>query len=67
MIVESDIDWEEEGAQTGDSTSAVIESAEVPGKVDENDNNDTGEHHSSVTAALIKAQQVFNFVEVPRK
>ena len=58
MIVESDVDWEEEGAQSGASTSAVIESVEAPAEVDD-DNSDT-----DVTAALTKAQQVFNFVEV---
>ena len=66
MIVESDIYWEEEGAQTGASTSAVTEPVEAPAEVND-DGSDTDEHHSGVTAALTKAQQVFSFVEVPRK
>ena len=66
MIVESDIDWEEEGAQTGASTFAVTESVEAPVEVDNND-SDTDEHHSCVTAALTKVEQVFSVVEVPRK
>ena len=66
MIVESDIDWEEEGAQTDASTSAVTKPVEAPVQVDNND-NDTDEHHSCVTAAITKVEQVFSVVEVPRK
>ena len=40
------------------TTSAVIEPVEATAEVD-NDDSDTDMHHSSVTAALTKAQQVF--------
>ena len=66
MIVESDVDWEEEDTQAGDSTSAVTEPVEAPVEVDDDD-SDTDKHHSGVTAALTRAQQMSNFVEVPRK
>ena len=43
---------------------SVTEPAEAPADVDD---SDTEEHYSGVAAALSKAEEVFDFVDVPQK
>ncbi|KAI0240125.1 hypothetical protein LSAT2_009180 [Lamellibrachia satsuma] len=65
MIVESDIDWEVPYTiGFAKPEVSVTEPAEAPANVDY---SDTEEHYSGVAAALSKAQEVFDFVDVPQK
>ena len=62
MIVESDIDWEEP-CTTVQTAVPVTESVDAATDVDDSDSEHRDhEHFSGVTAALSKAQQVFDFV-----